>query len=193
MTAGSGIVHQEMPKGDAKGRMGGFQLWANLPASAKMMDPRYRDVTASTIPVVHTGDGAEVRIIAGSVDGTAGPVTDVVIKPEYLDVRVPSGATFRHPVPAGHTVFAYVIDGSGSFTPKGGSPSRAGYIVLYDDGDEVAVSAGKSGVRFLLVSGRPIREPVAWYGPIVMNTEEELQVAFREYRYGTFIKKGAAR
>jgi redox-sensitive bicupin YhaK (pirin superfamily) len=191
MTAGSGIIHQEMPKGNASGRMGGFQLWANLPASNKMMDPRYRDVTASTIPVVKTKDGAEVRIIAGRVEGTSGPVADVVTQPEYLDVSVPAGAGFRHGVPPGHTVFAYVIEGAGSFAPEGGSTTRAGYLVLYGDGEELAVTAGKAGARFLLVSGKPIREPVAWYGPIVMNTEEELQVAFREYRYGTFIKKGA--
>jgi redox-sensitive bicupin YhaK (pirin superfamily) len=188
MTAGSGIIHQEMPKGDPAGRMGGFQLWANLPASHKMMDPRYRDVTAATIPVVETAGGATVRIIAGKVEGTAGPVGDVVIQPEYLDVTVPAGTSFRHAVPAGHTVFAYVIDGSGSFEPESRTPTRAGYLVLYGDGEELSVAAGKAGVRFLLVSGRPIREPVAWYGPIVMNSEEELQVAFREYRYGTFIK-----
>jgi redox-sensitive bicupin YhaK (pirin superfamily) len=191
MTAGSGIIHQEMPKGDASGRMGGFQLWANLPASHKMMDPRYRDVTASTIPVVETRGGATVRVIAGEVEGTAGPVGDVVIQPEYLDVSVPAGASFRHAVPAGHTVFAYVIEGSGSFEPEARTPTRAGYLVQYEDGNELTVEPAESGVRFLLVSGRPIREPVAWYGPIVMNTEEELQVAFREYRYGTFIKKGA--
>ena len=188
MTAGSGIIHQEMPKGDPSGRMGGFQLWANLPASHKMMDPRYRDVTAATIPVVQTREGATVRIIAGTVEGTSGPVGDVVIEPEYLDVSVPAGAAFRHRVPAGHTVFAYVIEGSGSFAPEAGARTRAGHLVHYEDGDELAVQAGESGVRFLLVSGKPLREPVAWYGPIVMNTEEELQVAFREYRYGTFIK-----
>jgi redox-sensitive bicupin YhaK (pirin superfamily) len=193
MTAGSGIIHQEMPKGNASGRMGGFQLWANLPASQKMMDPRYRDVSASTIPVVETAGGATVRVIAGTVDGTSGPVTDVVIQPEYLDVTVPAAAEFRHGVPAGHTVLAYVIEGSAGFSPEPEGQTRTGYLALFGDGDELAVTAGKAGVRFLLVSGKPIREPVAWYGPIVMNTDEELQVAFREYRYGTFIKKGATR
>jgi hypothetical protein len=193
MTAGSGIIHQEMPKGNASGRMGGFQLWANLPARQKMMDPRYRDVTASSIPVVETAGGATARVIAGTVEGTAGPVTDVVIRPEYLDVSVPGGAEFRHRVPGDHTVLAYVIEGSGSFSPEAGARTRAGYLVLYGEGDELAVTAEEEGVRFLLVSGKPIGEPVAWYGPIVMNTEEELQVAFREYRYGTFIKKGAQR
>jgi redox-sensitive bicupin YhaK (pirin superfamily) len=193
MTAGSGIIHQEMPKGAPSGRMGGFQLWANLPASHKMMDPRYRDVTAATIPVVETRDGAKVRVIAGTVEGTSGPVGDVVIQPEYLDVSLPAGATFRHEVPAGHTVFAYAIEGSGAFEPDSRTPTRAGYLVLYGEGDELTIQPGKTGLRFLLVSGKPIREPVAWYGPIVMNTEEELQVAFREYRYGTFIKKGSGR
>jgi redox-sensitive bicupin YhaK (pirin superfamily) len=193
MTAGSGIIHQEMPKGNASGRMGGFQLWANLPAAQKMMDPRYRDVTSSTIPVVETGGGAMVRVVAGTVEGTAGPVADVVIQPEYLDVSVAAGAEFRHRVPGDHTVLAYVIEGFGSFSPDAGGRTRAGYLALYGEGDELAVTAGNEGVRFLLISGKPIGEPVAWYGPIVMNSEEELQVAFREYRYGTFIKKGAHR
>jgi redox-sensitive bicupin YhaK (pirin superfamily) len=189
MTAGSGIIHQEMPGGDASGRMGGFQLWANLPASHKMMDPRYRDVTATSIPLVETREGASVRVIAGTVEGTTGPVGDVVIQPEYLDVSVPPGAEFHHRVPTGHTVFAYIIEGAGSFAPDAPGLTRAGYLVLFGDGEELAVAAGQAGVRFLLVSGLPIREPVAWYGPIVMNTEEQLQLAFREYRYGTFIKK----
>ena len=188
MTAGSGIIHQEMPKGDSRGRMGGFQLWANLPASHKMMDPRYRDVSSATIPVVKTKQGATVRIIAGEVEGTRGPVGDVVIQPEYLDVSVPGGGAFAHRVPPGHTVLAYVIDGDGTFAPDADAPTRAGYLVQYGDGEQLSVAAGKGGVRFLLVSGKPIREPVAWYGPIVMNTQEELEVAFREYRYGTFIK-----
>ena len=136
-----------------------------------------------------------MRIVAGTVEGTTGPVTDVVIRPEYLDVSIPGGGEFRHKVPGDHTVLAYVIEGSGSFSPgaEDAERTRTGYLVLYGQGDELAVSAGKEGVRFLLISGRPIGEPVAWYGPIVMNTEEELQVAFREYRYGTFIKKGARR
>jgi redox-sensitive bicupin YhaK (pirin superfamily) len=205
MTAGSGIVHQEMPKGDARGRMGGFQLWANLPASRKMMDPRYREVKRAEIPEVALPGGAKVRVICGRVDGTEGPVRDIVTDPEYLDVSVPAGATFRHPVKRGHTVFAYVFEGAAWFDPGLDPYSREeegrNYfdmdreclvgpesLVHYGDGDEVTVAAGEKAVRFLLVSGKPIGEPVEWYGPIVMNTREEIRVAFEEYRKGTFIK-----
>jgi quercetin 2,3-dioxygenase len=205
MTAGSGIVHQEMPKGDRNKVMAGFQLWANLPASHKMMDPRYRDVMAHQIPEISFKDGARVKIICGSVEGTQGPVRDIVTDPEYLDVTVPAGATFTYPVKPEKNVFAYVIDGEGYF-----DQDRDAYahevigstyfdfkrncvcgnetIVLYGNGDEVSVTPGEKGVRFLLVSGRPIREPVAWYGPIVMNTQEELKVAFQEYKDGKFLK-----
>ena len=205
MTAGGGIIHQEMPKGDAKGRMGGFQLWANLPASHKMMDPRYRDVKRSQIPEVVLEGGVKAKIISGRVNGVQGPVRDVVIDPEYLDVSVPKGGNFRHAVKRGHTVFAYVIEGGGYFDP-GRDPfarDEAGRnyfdmdrqclcgsetLVLYGEGDAVSVTAGDDPVRFLLVSGKPIGEPVAWYGPIVMNTPEEIRIAFDEYRNGTFIK-----
>ncbi len=205
MTAGSGIIHQEMPKGDAKGRMGGFQLWANLPASHKMMDPRYREVKRDQIPEAAIGGGVTVKVIAGRVNGTQGPVRDVVTDPEYLDVSVPKGKNFRHAVRRGHTALAYVIEGGGYFDPERDpfmheEVGRNYFdmdrkclcsdetLVLYGDGDEVSVSAGDEPVRFLLVSGKPIGEPVAWYGPIVMNTPEELRVAFDEYRKGTFIK-----
>jgi len=192
MTAGSGIIHQEMPKGDAEGVNAGFQLWANLPKSQKMMDPRYRDVPADTVPEVTGPGGAVVKVIAGEVDGTKGPVQGVVIDPEYLDVALPPEASFTHPVTPGHTVFAYVFEGEGDFGPgKEPGPQAAGVLVHYGDGDEVTVTAGKDGVRFLLVSGRPIGEPVAWYGPIVMNTREELRVAAQELRDGTFIKTKA--
>ncbi len=205
MTAGSGIVHQEMPKGDARGRMGGFQLWANLPASHKMMDPRYREVKRSRIPEVILEGGVKVKIISGQVNGTQGPVRDIVTDPEYLDVTVPEGASFRHAVKRGHTVFAYVTSGSAYFDP-GRDPyardevgrnyfdmdrqclCRSETLVLYGDGDMVAVTAEEEAVRFLLVAGKPIGEPVAWYGPIVMNTAEEIRTAFDEYRRGTFIK-----
>ncbi|MBF8259204.1 MAG: Pirin domain protein [Actinobacteria bacterium] len=205
MTAGSGIIHQEMPKGDANGRMGGFQLWANLPASSKMMDPRYREVKRSRIPEVTLEGGVKVKIISGRVNGVEGPVQDVVTDPEYLDAAVPRGAIFTHPVKRGHTVFAYVIEGSACFDP-GRDPSareevgrnrfemererRCGpeTLVHYGEGDAVSITAGKEPVRFLLVSGKPIGEPVAWYGPIVMNTDEEIRIAFDEYRRGTFIK-----
>ncbi len=207
MTAGSGIIHQEMPKGDGKGRMYGFQLWANLPAAHKMMAPRYRDVKQSQIPEVSLAQGVRVKVICGQVEGTRGPVADIVTEPEYLDVSLPAGAEFRHPIRRGHTALAYVIGGEGYFDPERDAYAHevigANYfdfnrrcicgdrsIVLYGDGDGVAVSAPTAAVRFLLISGRPIGEPVAWYGPIVMNTREELAVAFKEYQEGTFIKQG---
>ncbi len=206
MTAGSGIVHQEMPKGDKQGYMWGFQLWANLPASRKMMDPRYRDVKTDQIPAVSMGNGSVLKIICGEVAGTRGPVQDVVIEPEYLDVTVPAGAAFTHKTKPGHTVIAYVIEGQACFcdqeNPFSYEAEGANYfdldreklignesLILFEDGDRISVSTEDAPVRFLLLSGKPIREPVAWYGPIVMNTQEELRVAFEEYSNGTFIKK----
>jgi redox-sensitive bicupin YhaK (pirin superfamily) len=205
MTAGSGIIHQEMPKGDKRGRMGGFQLWANLPAKQKMMDPRYRDVERKTIPEVKRKDGTTIRVICGEVDGTQGPVKHIVIDPEYLDVSVPGKTTFLHKVKSGHTVFAYVFEGEAYFDKGKDSfayeVEGANYfdfkreclvqsesLVLYGDGDEICVTAQDKAVRFLLVCGKPLKEPVAWYGPIVMNTQEELKKAFEEYDNGTFIK-----
>jgi quercetin 2,3-dioxygenase len=205
MTAGSGIIHQEMPKGDPQGAMHGFQLWANLPAAAKMMAPRYRGVTAAEIPEATDPDGARIKVIAGSAAGVTGPVRDVVTRPEYLDVTLPAGRTFTHATPRGHTVLAYVIGGRGVFgdpadsyafeeegeTSPNTKPARLlgdGHLVIYGDGDAVTVAAEAEPVRFLLVSGKPIGEPVAWYGPIVMNTQEELRVAFEELERGTFIK-----
>lgn len=207
MTAGSGIIHQEMPKGDKNGLMWGFQLWANLPARQKMMDPRYRDVKQKTIPEVKRKDGTAIKIICGKVDGVQGPVRDIVIEPEYLDVSVPAGTTFIHNVKEGHTVFAYVFDGQAYFDKGQDSfayeVEGANYfdfkreclikpesLVLYEDGDEINVTTKNKSVRFLLISGRPLNEPVAWYGPIVMNTQEELRIAFEEYNNGTFVKKG---
>jgi redox-sensitive bicupin YhaK (pirin superfamily) len=205
MTAGSGIIHQEMPKGDEKGRMYGFQLWANLPARQKMMDPRYRDIAGKQIPEVDFSSGATVKIISGEVAGVKGPVKDIVIEPEYLDVTVPPSTEFTHPTKPGHTVFAYIIDGQGYFC-KEKNPftyeaegenyfdiQRApfvgnGTIVLFEDGEEIVAFTEKQKVRFLLISGKPLGEPVAWYGPIVMNTQEELKTAFEEYEQGTFIK-----
>ena len=206
MTAGSGIIHQEMPKGDRKGSMWGFQLWANLPAAQKMMDPRYRDVTAATIPVIDLKN-AKIRIICGKIKGTQGPVRDIVTDPEYLDVTVPSRSEFTHSVRRGYTAFTYVIDGEGyfckekdpfSYETEGvnyfdfqGKPFLSDHsLVLFGDGDQVVVSTEEKPVRFLFMSGKPLREPVAWYGPIVMNTREELRIAFDEYNRGTFIKHG---
>ena len=188
MTAGSGIIHQEMPKGDERGRMHGFQLWCNLPAAEKMCKPRYRDVTAAMIPTVTTADGAVIRIICGRVGETAGPVEDITVAPQYLDISVPATSEFSHPTRPGDTVVAYVIDGSASFAPDEKTESGNCSLLVFSDGDRIAVRTTDQPVRFLLVSGRPLREPVAWRGPIVMNTEEELQTAFREYHEGTFLK-----
>ncbi len=208
MTAGNGIIHQEMPKGDPHGAMYGFQLWANLPASHKMMDPRYRGITSEQIPAVTGPDGTTIKVICGAANGTQGPVRDIVTDPEYLDVSIEPGATFTHATPPGHTVFAYVIEGSGNFCKQKDPYSYEaeganyfdmerdpligdGHLVLFSDGDAVAVTAEQASVRFLLISGKPIREPVAWYGPIVMNTQEELRIAFEELQRGTFIKRQA--
>ena len=206
MTAGSGIMHQEMPQGDAQGRMHGFQLWANLPASLKMTRPRYQDIAAADIPEVVDDDGTRVRVIVGDFWGKQGPVEGVAADPQYIDVSVPPGKRKRLKVDITRHAFAYVFAGSGSFRdasdPQGvlteatdGSDrvsrdhdtgNRS--LVLFDSGDEVVVQAGDEGIRFLLVSGKPLEEPVAWYGPIVMNTQEQLRQAIAELRAGTFIK-----
>ena len=187
MTAGSGIVHQEMPKGN-QGLMWGLQLWVNLPASHKMMKPRYRDVRAEDIPEHRSEKGIKVKVISGQYKGLAGPVKDIICDPEYLDVSVPAGEKFEHSVKRGHTVFAYVLDGEGIFHPENKKSISRENLVLFSDGEEVVIEASEKPLRFLLISGKPIGEPVAWYGPIVMNTEEELRLAFEEYQNGTFIK-----
>ena len=188
MTAGSGIVHQEMPRGQQDGLMWGFQLWANLPAAQKMMPPRYQEVKSEQIPEVMLDSGAKVKVICGEVAGVKGPVRDIVIDPEYLDITVPPDTTFQHPVHRDHRGFAYIIEGEGNFDTQGEDPLGVEHLVVFGEGDGIAVSAASRPVRFLLVSGRPIGEPVAWRGPIVMNTTEELRVAFEEYQNGTFIK-----
>ena len=195
MTAGSGIIHQEMPQRDptagaAGSLVWGFQLWANLPASHKMMDPRYQDVKSNQIPRVELEGGASARLISGTVGGAVGPVQGIVTDPEYLDVTVPAGFRLVHATQKGRTVFAYVMEGSGKFGDDGAAEIGRENAVLLSDGDQVVVTAGGVAVRFLLVSGRPLGEPVAWRGPIVMNTEEELRRAFREYQEGTFVKRG---
>jgi redox-sensitive bicupin YhaK (pirin superfamily) len=187
MSAGSGIVHQEMPRSDRDGSVHGFQLWANLPRAQKMSAPRYRGITAAEIPSAVAPGGATVRVVAGTAGGVTGPVRDVATAPEYLDVSVPAGRTFAHAVPRGHTVFAYVIGGRGTFG-GGERPASDRDLVSFGDGDGVTVSAKDQAVRFLLVSGRPLGEPIAWRGPIVMNTEEELRTAFEELDRGTFVK-----
>jgi redox-sensitive bicupin YhaK (pirin superfamily) len=207
MTAGRGILHQEMPQGDAQGRMHGFQLWANLPSALKMTEPRYQDIKAAEIPEIVDDDGTRVRVVCGEFWGRRGPVEGVAADPRYLDVWVPPGRRKILPVEIGRHAFAYVFEGSGTFgsasqpfgvlTEKavdGGEMlirERTGNrsLVVFDSGDEVTVQAGDEGIRFLLVSGRPIEEPVAWYGPIVMNTQAELQQAFTELHDGTFIKQ----
>jgi redox-sensitive bicupin YhaK (pirin superfamily) len=189
MTAGSGIIHQEMPKGDADGAMYGFQLWCNLPAPNKMMDPRYRGLASPEIPTVDDAGGARIRVIAGTVGNVVGPVGDVVAQPEYLDVSLPVGKTFRHPTQRGHTVFAYVFEGKGRFDPADDDLIGNRHLVSFEDGHAVSVTAATEPVRFILVAGKPIGEPIAWAGPIVMNTEAELRVAYEELDSGTFIKK----
>ncbi len=208
MTAGSGIIHQEMPRGDAAGRMHGFQLWANLPSSLKMTAPRYQEVKAADIPAVQDPDGTLVRVVCGQFQGIAGPVVGIAAGPAYLDVSVPPGLSKSFPVDAARHAFAYVFAGEGRFCNVSGPlsvpaegvgwadtspPGHAGNrtLVLFDGGDEITVQAGNDGVRFLLVSGKPLGEPVAWYGPIVMNTQQELRQAFDELEKGTFLKTGA--
>jgi len=206
MTAGRGILHQEMPQGDTRGRMHGFQLWANLPSTHKMTAPRYQDIKAADIPEIVDDDGTRVRVVCGDFWGKRGPVEGVAADPRYLDVWVPPGKRKTLPVEVERHAFAYVFEGSGNFrsasqpfgvlTEKtdGGNETvvreQTGNrsLVVFDRGDEVTVQAGDQGIRFLLVSGKPIAEPVAWYGPIVMNTQAELQQAFSELRSGTFIK-----
>lgn len=206
MTAGSGILHQEMPKGDAAGRMHGFQLWANLPARLKMTDPRYQDIPAEAVPEVTEDDGTRARILSGSFWGQRGPVEGVAADPQYIDLSVPPNRTRRIPVELTRNAFAYVFAGSGSFrgasqpqpvltedatdpdaVPRYEAGNRA--LILFDRGDELEVTAGPEGIRFLLVTGQPLEEPVAWHGPIVMNTREEINQALWELQSGGFIRK----
>jgi len=204
MTAGRGIIHQEMPKGDPEGRMHGFQLWANLPAPLKMTAPRYQEVKAADIPIVTEDDGTLVRVVCGGFWGKRGPVDGIAAEPVYLDVSVPAGRRRTLPVETTRHAFAYVFAGSGKFCnasgplavptevvggPEAAPPVEADdrSLVLFDRGDEVTVQAGEKGIRFLLVSGKPLGEPVAWHGPIVMNTQEQLRQAFEELEKGTFL------
>lgn len=206
MTSGSGILHQEMPRGNASGQMHGFQLWANLPRDLKMTTPRYQDVEAKEIPVIQEDDGTIVKVIVGDFWGKSGPVDGIAADPQYLDVFVPAGVKKTLPVDTYRRAFAYIFEGAGVFA---GASAPTGVLlekevmgeevnirdlsgnrtlVKFDTGDSVTVQAGEEGIRFLLISGKPIEEPVAWHGPIVMNTQEELQTAFKELRNGTFIR-----
>lgn len=205
MTAGSGIIHQEMPKGDPDGRMHGFQLWANLPSNLKMTPPRYQEVKSPDIPVITDDDGTRVRVVCGEFWGKRGPVDGIAADPIYLDVSVPPNSRKSLPVDTSRHAFAYVFGGAGKFcnasgplevptegvgwadvTPPTEAENRS--LVVFDSGDEVVVHTGDEGVRFLLVSGKPLEEPVAWYGPIVMNTQQQLREAFDELEQGTFLK-----
>jgi len=206
MTAGRGILHQEMPKGDPRGRMHGFQLWANLPSTLKMSAPRYQDVPAGAIPEIVDDDGTHVRVVCGEFWGKRGPVDGVAADPSYVDISVPPGRRRAFAIDTRRNAFAYVFEGSGTFRdasePQGvltdtpgpvervvREPAGDRSLVLFDSGDEIVVQAGEQGIRFLLVSGKPIQEPVAWYGPIVMNTRSELEQAYRELEQGTFIRE----
>lgn len=190
MTAGNGIIHQEMPKGQKNGLIQGFQLWANLPASQKMMNPRYQGIQAKQIPEIKLDNNTIIKIICGEINGIKGPVTDIIITPEYLDITVPPKTRFTHKIRKGHTVFAYLINGSGHFHPElhENCFANSEELVIFEDGDEVEISTNNESLRFLLVSGKPIHEPISWYGPIVMNTQEEITKAFDDYQNGTFIK-----
>ena len=188
MTAGSGIIHQEMPQ-ETRGMLAGFQLWVNLPAKQKMMEPRYRDVKASDPPVVKLKNGTAVKVIAGDVEGARGPVRDIIVDPQYLDVTVPAKRDFEHPIKTGHTAFAYIVEGEGRFAPDAKGIVGPEHVLLFGDGGSVEITASAGPLRFLLVSGRPLGEPVAWGGPIVMNTQEELELAFEEYDNGMFLKR----
>ena len=190
MTAGRGIMHEEMPQPGPRG-MAGFQLWVNLPAKLKMTQPRYQEVPSASIPEVKREDGKMIRVIAGEVDGVTGAVTEIAADPTYLDVSLPAGATFSQPVPRGHAAFAYVFDGEGTFgVGEGGQGTVAAgpRLLIFGDGDGVTVSAPEKPVRFLLVSGKPLHEPIARYGPFVMNTREEIQQALDDLRNGTFVR-----
>lgn len=206
MTAGSGILHQEMPQGNSTGQMHGFQLWANLPRDLKMTAPRYQDVESKEIPEITDDDGTRVRVVVGEFWGKRGPVDGIAADPQYLDIYIPPGVKKTLPVDTYRRAFAYVFEGSAAFAdasaPTGvllekevrgeevniRDMSGNRTLIRFGTGDEITVQAGEEGVRFLLISGAPIQEPVAWHGPIVMNTAEELQDAFRELRNGTFIR-----
>jgi redox-sensitive bicupin YhaK (pirin superfamily) len=188
MTAGSGIIHQEMPHGRDDGLLWGFQLWANLPARHKMMAPRYRGITDEQIPTFRLSNGVAIRLICGTFNGIEGPVQGIMIDPGYLDVSMPTGTTFTQRVQPEYTVFAYVIEGQAYFDAARKQQIGIENLVIFDKGDEVTISTEADRARFLLISGKPLNEPVAWYGPIVMNTQEELELAFAEYQRGTFLK-----
>ncbi|MEE9283591.1 MAG: pirin family protein [Nitrososphaerales archaeon] len=185
MTAGSGIIHQEMPK-QIDGTMQGFQLWVNLPSAKKMIQPRYRDVTERMIPEVKVSKGVRVKVIAGTLDGLEGPTKDLIVDSEYLDVKMDPRTEFVHSTKKGYKVFAYIFEGKGFFTP--GKETGMQNVILFEDGEKVKIRSGEDGMRFLLISGKPIGEPVSWHGPIVMNRQSELIEAYQEMEEGTFLR-----
>ncbi len=205
MTAGSGIIHQEMPEGDGQGTLEGFQFWMNLPASSKMMNPRYQEISHDKIPNLILANGIHITLIAGDMSGIKGPVEDIMTDPELLDITIPPHSSFTHPTKRGHTVFAYIFEGEGRFTPDQEELSNSeeskkdtlveqhktyheGAVIRYTDGTMITVSTEEDSVRFILASGRPLKEPIAWYGPIVMNTSDELRRAFKEYEENRFLQ-----
>ena len=185
MTSGRGIMHEEMPQ-PVSGKMAGFQLWVNLPAKLKMSRPRYQEYLAASIPEARLADGVGIRVVAGEADGVRGPVTEIAAEPTYLDIRLPAGVTYAHPAPAGHTAFAYLFEGSAVFG-DGDRPLASPKLVVFGDGDAVQARAGDEGARFLLVSGKPLGEPIARYGPFVMNTRQEIMQALADLQNGTFV------
>lgn len=187
MTAGRGIMHEEMPE-PILGVMAGFQLWVNLPARLKMSRPRYQEYLAAAIPEAHVGDGVRIRVVAGAAGGVAGPVTEIAAEPTYLDIRLAAGVAYAHPVPAGHTAFAYLFEGAAAFGAAG-HPLAGPKLIVFGDGDVVQARAGGEGARFLLVSGQPLGEPIARYGPFVMNTRQEILQALADLQDGTFVSK----
>jgi hypothetical protein len=190
ITSGGGILHEEMPK-PKDGRMEGFQLWVNLPARLKMSRPRYQEIPAAAIPVVRRPDGVTVRVVAGEAEGVRGPVTEIAAEPEYLDVTIPAGAEYVQAVPEGHAALAYVFEGDGVFGGEGGQVVPSPRMIVFGEGDRVrAKAAGKKAVRFMLLSGKPLGEPIARYGPFVMNTQAEIEQALEDLRRGTFVWRG---
>lgn len=188
MTAGSGIVHQEMPEGDENGHLWGLQLWINLPKKNKLMTPRYQEIQSKDIPETILENKVTIKIIAGTLNGVNGPVQDIIINPLYVDVSVPANLSFTHKIEPDHTLFAYILSGKGQFQPDTNEIYEPETVVIFSPGDHIQITAADEDLRFLLIGGMPIKEPVAWHGPIVMNTDEELETAFQEYLTGNFIK-----
>jgi redox-sensitive bicupin YhaK (pirin superfamily) len=187
MTAGSGIIHQEMPqRGD--GSLTGFQLWVNLPAEKKMMNPRYKEIVQADIPEVDIGGGVSAKVISGKAGGVKGPMADIIVDTMYFDIAAKPGSEFQYELPETYRAFAYVFEGEGYFDADRSSRIQQGQLVIYQNGEAVRIAAGGESLRFLFIAGEPLNEPIAWRGPIVMNTDEELELAFEEYRNGTFIK-----